>query len=220
MVMHLSVSSQSFKFGAIRQILLLLVLLVYALAVFADTSDNASGENTGEVFKAKQLYSFPAWPERPHYKREIVPPAPPGPYMSTALSDYTFKRVPFDDELQYEQAPPVNHSNSINSTMDTFSPDVPWPDERPGEAQRSNRWVPENGYQYVDPVSGNVGVQQNAYGYDDRGWRGQNSQNRGMNVNAPRWMPSMGNGAGYYGPYGGSRPGQFYSQSRNQPPSQ
>jgi hypothetical protein len=217
--MYLPVSYQSFIYAAARKALLFFVLLLPGLAVFADTSDSTSDESTGEVLKAQQQFSFPAWPERPQYRKENVPPPPPGPYMSSALNDYTFTRPPFDNELPYEQVPPVDQNNT-GLVMDTFSPDVPWPDDRRGEVQGVNRWMPENGYQYIQPSSGAVGAQQKAY-YDYWGRRGQSPQDRGQNLNAPRWMPAMGNGANrYYGPYGGNRPDQFYNQSSNRPSRQ
>lgn len=215
--MHLPVSPQSFKYAVVRQTLLLLVLSVSGLAVFAETPDNTTGENSAAVAATQQPYGFPAWPQRPQFKKEVVPPPPPGPYMSSALNDYSFKRPTFGDEpLQSEQAQPANRNSTINSAMDMFSPDVPWPDTRQGEVQRSGRWMPENGYQYVNPAHDAVSAQQKAYGYDIPERREQGAQSRGMSMKPPRWMPSMGVGPdGSYGPYGGNRPGQVYNQSGN-----
>ncbi len=216
--MQLPVSSQPFKYAVVRQTLLLLVLLMSGLAVSAETPDITMGGSTGSVDAPQLPYGFPAWPKRPQFKKEVVPPPPPGPYMSSALSDYSFKRPSFEDKLfQREQVQPVDRNSTNNSFM-VFSPDVPWPDLRQGEVQRNNRWMPENGYQYVKPATDAVSAQQNANGYDNRAGHEQRPKSRGVNMNVPRWIPSMG--VGPNDSYDGNRPDQFYNQSSSRPFSQ
>ncbi|HEB82533.1 MAG TPA: hypothetical protein ENJ11_06695 [Gammaproteobacteria bacterium] len=93
---------------------------------------------------------FPQWPGREQFRREIVPPPPPGPYMSSALSDVSVKGPAFSANRK----PPVQTQASAPAAggMQKFSPDRPWPDDlRP-----TQRWKPENGYHYVAPPVGSV----------------------------------------------------------------
>lgn len=126
--------------------------------------------------------------------KEIIPPPPPGPYMSLALSEarqHTFKRS--IDE-------PANGFESSDASMETFSPDVPWPDGT-GE---TNPWMPENGYRYVQPPAMQnmnrgqpYAAPSNNYGY---GWPNMNNMNpqRGPAGNVPN------------APYGNYSPGYGY----------
>ena len=83
--------------------------------------------------------AYPEWPERP-VRREVIPPPPAGPYMSSALSDvdafpadtgglrHEFRRQPMDSPF--------------------FDVDMPWP-ETPDRDQ-PEAWIPEGGvYRFV-----------------------------------------------------------------------
>jgi len=83
---------------------------------------------------------------------EMAPPAPPGPYRSTGLSDITAKRAP-----PVMPAPAENISDkpahmptvgldTREMPMAAFSPDIPWPtDLRPQNKVIPHRFAP--GYQ-------------------------------------------------------------------------
>ncbi len=88
---------------------------------------------------------FPPWPPRQSFNHNMLPPPPPGPYMSTALSN-TPTKVPVSNRPVY--LPPVMHSppvmNEGAEPMAMFSPDRPWPGDR------VRQWKPENGgYHYA-----------------------------------------------------------------------
>ncbi len=120
----------------------LLILLIQASTIQAQTPD--VDNSTLAADKAKPAaQSFPRWPERPQVNREIVPPPPPGPYMSTALNDFTVKAPALGRTMMNS---PAAHHRASSVPMDTFSPDRPWPELRP-----TDRWKPENGYRYVAP---------------------------------------------------------------------
>lgn len=81
------------------------------------------------------------WPERMRMDREIIPPPPPGPYMSLALSNakhHSFKR---------DLDKPGSGFETADTPMETFSPDIPWPDN----VREPNPWVPKDGYRFVQP---------------------------------------------------------------------
>lgn len=163
---------------------------------------------------------FPNWPPRQQAGRETIPPPPPGPYMSSALSDYSVKAPSFGRNINK----PVHRYDPSSMPMDVFSPDVPWPKNLRAKNKRSStRWMPENGYHYVNPQ--NMASppnnqqppiqlrQQN----QKRQYRGANNHPN-MNMNGSRWMPSMGfapNGPYNNGPYRNA-PVSNGSQYRNQ----
>ena len=91
----------------------------------------------------QRRFSFPRWPERKQVNRELIPPAPPGPYMSSALSGSSFNRDFFaaDNKSATKFEP-------SSLPMDAFGPDIPWP----SHSQTPDRWQPESGYHYVKPA--------------------------------------------------------------------
>ena len=95
----------------------------------------------------QRRFSFPRWPESRSIKRERVPLVPPGPYMSSALSDFSFKESSFDRAFDRVGSRRASRRDPADMSMEEFSPDIPWPshDESP------DRWRPENGYRYVEP---------------------------------------------------------------------
>lgn len=100
----------------------------------------------------QQGFSFPKWPESQSVQRERVPMAPPGPYMSSALSDFSFKEPSFARDFNRPNfdRPGSRHAvqmDSVDMSMEQFSPDIPWP----SNANSPDRWQPEEGYRYVEP---------------------------------------------------------------------
>lgn len=96
-----------------------------------------------------QQQGFPGWPESRDSAKEMVPPPPPGPYRSTALSDYSVQGRTVSRNL----TKPVTNVNPSNIPMETFSPDRPWPEyqERYGNDRYAKQWMPETGVRYTKP---------------------------------------------------------------------
>jgi hypothetical protein len=141
------------------------------------------------------------WPDYQPINKDLTPPPPPGPYMSTALSDHTVKRRPFGQRKNK----PVRGSVPSAMPMDMYSPDRPWPDNlRPPK-----HWAPENGNHYVSPAVRNKpspaaahpaaahNMSPNRPPGDGYGYRSAPVMNPPgnwptMNTSGSRWMPSMG----------------------------
>jgi len=98
-----------------------------------------SGGFPGSVEPSGLPPAYPEWPERPA-RREMIPPPPAGPYMSSALSEVD--AFPADtgglrDEFREQQ---------MHSPF--FEPDMPWPGIP--ERGRPQAWIPESGeYRFV-----------------------------------------------------------------------
>jgi len=134
------------------------------------SSSNAPSNATEET----AAFHFPQWPQRRQAKEEVVPPPPPGPYMSAALNGGSVKAPSFGNNNRNKRR--AMSFDSSNVTMDTFSPDIPWPTSmRP-----PSRWVPDNGYQYVQPQA----MQNTQQRVPDNQYRPRS----GPPMN---WMPSM-----------------------------
>jgi hypothetical protein len=130
------------------------------------------------------------WPQshqidKSQTNNKIIPPPPPGPYRSTALSDYSVSVPSFDYGAgKYQQY------NPASVPMGTFSPDVPWPKNlRPS--------------QYPGPYSGQYNNGSDHWLPENNNYRHYNFGNRydprmnapymnGAGMNGSRWMPSMG----------------------------
>lgn len=241
--MYLFASNTGFKRTGFKQTGLFAVLLMSSLSVCAESQEvtetpagdlqrsdtqrqDAQSQDKQAATGMRQEFSFPDWPKRQQTARETVPPPPPGPYMSSALSDYSVKAPSFGrNPDNYEQQRSANRPRSSVVPMDMFSPDVPWPDnlrqaKHKHKHQSPNRWMPENGYQYVNthkmaPRSNNqqppVQVRQQN---QKRQYRGTNNLPN-MNMNGSRWMPSMGFAPNR--PYSNA-PGYNGSPYRNQGP--
>ncbi|HHJ36253.1 MAG TPA: hypothetical protein ENJ87_10855 [Gammaproteobacteria bacterium] len=187
--------------GRLSQLGLLVSILAPAFVVQAKTpeaaSDSTALEATGEI-KQQQVYDYPKWPERKQATREIVPPPPPGPYMSSALIGGTIKAPSFGNRIKKSEMAVGPSGFSMNN----FSPDVPWPtDMKP-----PSRWKPKNGYHYVEsPVKKNTqrDVRTGGYGYRPQpeasmrrpGMQfGQNPMNNSGNQPGMRWSNRRLNG--------------------------
>lgn len=131
-------------------------------AVEASASEGQSGESQPGKGR-QQKFSFPRWPEKRSVQRERVPMAPPGPYMSSALTGFSFKEPSFDRGFDREsdrvRSRRLMEMDSADTSMEQFSPDVPWPNH----AESPARWHPENGYRYVKPHVNNKQYQVKPY---------------------------------------------------------
>jgi len=101
------------------------------------TSTTGSGSNASDHRLPSMRY--PQWPAKNLFTREIIPPPPPGPYMSTALNNGQIK------EPHINGMHNTVHSPDKTATAAKFNPDTPWPDEK----TMTRRWRPDNGYHYI-----------------------------------------------------------------------
>lgn len=182
-------SSDSIKKTGLILLLLMHSMIVYAESIERNTAKTeVTAESVNDSYQSE--FDFSRWPESQQVERRIVPPPPPGPYMSLGLSDATISESAFNSKLNQHE---VESGLSI-MPVETFSPDVPWPKKlRP-----TKRWMPDDGYNYVkpqvkkqlNPVMPNNPPSNYNFGYQRR---------PDMNWPGPRWMPP--NGAGSAGPY-------------------
>lgn len=127
-----------------------LSLLLQTVAVQAAESPDVAAEAIAESATASNAeqqpgeFNFPRWPERKQINRKEIPPAPPGPYMSSALSDFSATGPAFSRALNK----PAIMMNPSEMPMKAFSPDIPWP----SSVETPQRWKPENGYHFVEPA--------------------------------------------------------------------
>ena len=164
-----------FYCASIKQVakaVMFFALLMFSALLQAESSDNADSSDSAKAVDAgpgsavddrQRVFRFPDWPERPQLNRREVPPPPPGPYMSSALSDLSVKGLSFGRDSDSDQEnKPATESDPSNIPMETFSPDWPWPDNAYKKHKHDcapncpvngspTRWMPENGYQYVEP---------------------------------------------------------------------
>lgn len=153
------------------------LLLTQAMVIQAqpagatDPATGAQGQEAAADSGRSQprSYYFPRWPEKRSAPRERVPPPPPGPYMSSALTGNSLDTPSF-----FEPKKPEVKFESSSAPVATFSPDTPWP----STSESPQRWEPENGYNYVKPQA----IQQRYpvrspyynYGYPVMNWSGAN----------------------------------------------
>ena len=133
------------RFSSVSKVSLLASLLVSSFMVQAQTAGPVAAAEQKVSEQQSPTYHFPQWPQRKQVKKEMAPPPPPGPYMSTALSGNSIKAPSFSNQTKKRSM----RFDSSNISMDTFSPDVPWPKNM--TAPSPSRWMPDNGYQYVQP---------------------------------------------------------------------
>ncbi len=200
--MYFNDGSKSLRNLCLPVVLLLLPALLQAESVKATDANTA---NTGQQPGSEAGRSYPQRTQRHQVKKEIIPPPPPGPYMSSALSDYSVKGPSFGHNFN---KPVYRHDPSF-VPMDMFSPDIPWPNNLRGN--NTNRWMPESGYRYApsQPMThmapprakrqqapANAGQRQVMGNYTGRQHPGgymPNAYNApAMNMNGSRWTPSMG----------------------------
>lgn len=120
-----------------------------------------AGSNSGQ----QRGFFFPRWPERHEVRRERIPPPPPGPYMSSALTGDSIEEPSFSQRNRQEMK-----FESSSALTETFSPDAPWP----SNFDSPHRWEPEEGYHYVKPQSEqrpySVQAPYYNYSYPVRNW--------------------------------------------------
>ncbi len=119
----------------------MLVIMVLAIQT-AFASDNFETGVTGMDAQRTggSLHPIPPeWRENVASRSDIVPPPPPGPYMSTALTPMPGV---YEAESGIEQYVGTEMTNSP-----FFMPDMQWPEDN---RQPPLRWMPVHGqYQYV-----------------------------------------------------------------------
>ncbi len=141
-------------FDNVKKAGLLFFLLTQFMVVQVQAAD--APEAVAELAAAsgseeqQRKFSFPRWPERRQVNRVIIPPAPPGPYMSSALSNFSVEGPAFAGDTNK----PAIKMGSSDVPMEAFSPDTPWPNT----IISPQRWKPENGYRFVEP-----GVKKQSY---------------------------------------------------------
>jgi hypothetical protein len=155
----------------VKKAVMLSALLMFSTFLQAESSANvessesAAKAETGLKPAADQQrdFIFPDWPKRKQSNRQMIPPAPPGPYMSSALTDFSVGGLSFgSNPVSSESNKTVSASDPSNVPMSTFSPDRPWLDHAYRKhkydsdcppACSPQRWMPENGYQYAPLVN-------------------------------------------------------------------
>ena len=216
--MFLSVSQSRFTQTDFAKPALTVALLVLSLAVHAGSSEaveeaadkasdmSSTGQPTGQPAQAS---NSPRWPQHQQGNKVIIPPPPPGPYNSTALSDYSVAAP-----ANRVRRPAPRRSSNYNASakapaavpMATFSPDRPWPKNlRPVPRQPEQR-VPGQGSHPAKPPSAsfyapkgnrNYGRSQKAYQRPYMNAPGMNAPGmntpriNNMGLNSSRWMPNM-----------------------------
>lgn len=161
---------------------ILLMPLVVLQAQASDVAENPAEAGTGSGSDDAQqaAFSFPRWPESPRFNRDRVPLPPPGPYMSSALSEFSFEGPSFASNVSES----TDDFASTESSMEAFSPDIPWP----SNVDSPVRWEPENGYRFVEPPAKKESYQGMLYyvpPHYNYGYRG-----------APAMVPSVGASSG------------------------
>jgi hypothetical protein len=133
----------------VKKTALLFFLLGPAMAVQALEASEAAAESASEAVAATDVkeqqrrYSFPRFPAHKQVHRDMIPPAPPGPYMSSALNRFSTDGTTFSRNKNK----PAIRINPSNMSMQAFSPDVAWPSYQ----NSPQRWQPEDGYRFVEP---------------------------------------------------------------------
>jgi hypothetical protein len=152
------------------------LLLTHSVVIQAQETDvpaaaAGTGAQTQEMAVSdngqQRGYFFPRWPERHEARRERIPPPPPGPYMSSALTGNSIEEPSFAQQNRHEMK-----FESSSSQAETFSPDAPWP----SNFDSPHRWEPEDGYRYVKPQSEQrpYSVRSPYYTYPVRNWPAAN----------------------------------------------
>jgi len=207
----------NFSFDDSKRVAVLAFLLAQPMTVHAqpavaaasagpvDTAQTVEEKDASSISaNNRQPYIFPSWPAKREVKHERVPPPPPGPYMSSALSGASFS----GSASRHDDSSAGSRSAMLPQAqvkpMQKFSPDAPWPNSNMGHSPQ--RWKPENGYNFVNPakIMPNPNMPPNYY-YGNRypvmNWPG----NAGPGATAPgnNRMPFMG-------PSVGMSPGRSY----------
>ena len=136
--------------------LMTLVMLLVSVQAVNAADEAVAAENQASSEDGGLQPAYPAWPERQTRKND-VPPPPPGPYMSTALTyaGQGFSCCP-GSETGGDGEQKIVHS--------PFFKGMPWPEkQRPPQ-----RWLPEGGEYTYAPDDIPVPSQAERYGYQGR----------------------------------------------------
>jgi len=184
------------SFDRVKKACLFTLLLTQPMVIQAqpaNTSSPAAEAQAQETTAAsggapQRAYSFPRWPEKSKVQQKRVPPPPPGPYMSTALTGPSLDSPSFTRSVR-----PEMKLESSSVPIEKFSPDTAWPSS--SNASTPGRWKPESGYNYVNPqVKKQPYHAQPNYGYGSRypsmNWPGSSSSTM------PFMRPSVGMDSG------------------------
>jgi hypothetical protein len=174
-------------FRVVEKKALVIALILMSMIFQANATDaddelaSAESDASGMDNNSQGAYAFPRWPERDSAEiRDIVPMAPPGPYMSSALSDFSFDDIPSDNDWdkdierrrserdrmreerdrEWEERDRMweerdrqrdemwgSDNRSSDMSIERFNPDTPWPSNN---TDAPSRWMPEDGYRFVD----------------------------------------------------------------------
>ena len=221
---------ENVRFFGVRGAALSLILLTYSAVSVAEVSEaesdssvaeadavaemnqTASDNHRKEIERRENRFSYPRWPERRLPMRDIIPPPPPGPYMSTALNRFSLEGPSFDrPEISRPPRRSIAAVETADTMMPAFGPDMPWPDD-PGSNNSTplKRWEPEKGYHFVD--------QSEKPGFVAPVYYTQPQYVYGYQYPAPSFMgwsgnsrtPSMYSTPSYNAPYG-MMPGRYYA---------
>ena len=117
-----------------------IMTLIIRTAIAAESVQQAGVPVVGTQVTAGSLPTIPEWREHVSSRSsDVLPPPPPGPYMSTALTPMPGI---------YEPESGIEHSTGAEmANSPFFKSDMQWPEDN---RQPPRRWMPEHGqYQYV-----------------------------------------------------------------------
>jgi hypothetical protein len=172
----------------VKKIVLIILLLSQVMSVQAEEAPKSPAKpvTASEGEGQRYAFNFPRWPTREQANREVIPPAPPGPYMSSALSPFSMTGPSFSRDAN--QA--ASRMRSTEMPMKAFSPDIAWP----SNLDSPQRWLPESGYTFVNPALRNssypVAPPQRSSDFY-RQHRGSEVYSRMTQGRMPQKMPSM-----------------------------
>ena len=200
-----------FSFDNSKRVAVLTLLLAQPMIAHAEPAQaaaTAGSTNTAQAVEQKdasandrQPYIFPGWPAKREAKQERVPPPPPGPYMSSALSGASFSSPVFEHDDSSAGSGSAMVPQEQAKPMQKFSPDTPWPNSNMGHSPQ--RWKPENGYSFVSPAKKMpYPTMPSNYYYGNR-YPTMNWPDRGTTGPGNNSMPFMG-------PSVGMSPGRSY----------
>ena len=110
---------------------LMMFLALLSGGIQADPGAPEAGVAAIDAQPSQLPPAYPEWPERFRHE-DTMPPPPPGPYMSSALS--RMDAFPSGGRMRDEFRESMSESPF-------FRPEMPWPEGR----DRPQRWMPEEG---------------------------------------------------------------------------
>ena len=115
---------------------LMMFFIMFSAGTHAESVVPVSDAEASEPRQAQLPPAYPEWPER-FRQEDLTPPPPPGPYMSSALSQ-------IDSFPSGSRARGEYREGRAESPF--FKPEMPWPEGR----DRPKPWMPADGeYHYV-----------------------------------------------------------------------